>query len=317
MVVPKISARNVAFMALFATLSVIICKWVPGIPIVGIPETSIKLDAAIAPIYGMVIGPYLGFFAALIGGFIAAESPFSILTSFCPAVSAMVAGFLISNKAYGRSKISGWIPATIILGLLIVGWYATWVGQQAPLYPLLHFAGLFAILITRNWTAKSFNEINVNSSEGWQIKSSYILSGILVVVGAYMFSRPYLSEIWILPYLSLPLYLFSGVLVLYGVFGRGKASFVSSICLASYCGIIADHMLGNIIFISVINILIPLSVVQEYFLKPLGLPNIPSLFMYMVPISAVERIFFTAFATMFGVGIILALYRAGLLPKKS
>jgi len=75
-------------------------------------------------------------------------------------------------------------------------------------------------------------------------------------------------------------------------------------------------MLGNLIFIGVIDIFIPLSTVQEIFLEPLGLPNIPSLFMYMIPVSAAERLLMTVIATIFGVGLLMALYRAGLLSRK-
>jgi uncharacterized membrane protein len=312
----KPSTKDVAFLAIFSALSVIVIKIVPGIPIVGVSGSSIKFDAAIAPIYGIIIGPYLGFLAALIGGLITAGSPFTFLTSFAPAVSAMIAGFLTSKKVTEKARIPGWIAAATILGALIIGWFLTWVGIQAPLYPILHFAGLFAILITRKWTAKSFNEIGLKK-EGWQFRPNHILLGIICIVCAYMFSKPYVSkEIWILPYLSLPLYIIAAILILYGIFGGGRFSFISSIFLASYCGIVADHMLGNLIFIGVIDVLIPLEYIQSNFLEPMGLPDVPSLFMYMIPVSAAERILLTVIATIFGVGLLMALYKAGLLSRK-
>lgn len=312
----KLTSKNVAFLAIFIALSVIIIKFVPGIPVVGVSGSEIKFDAAIAPIYGMIIGPYLGFLAALIAGLLTSGSPFSFLTSFAPAVSAMIAGFLTSERVTERTKIPGWIAAAVILGALIAGWYMTWVGMQAPLYPILHLAGFFAILITRKWTAKSLNEIGLKK-EGWQFKSSHILLAIVLMACAYMFSKPYIyEEIWILPYLSIPLYIVAAIFILYGIFGAGKFSFVSSVFLASYCGIIADHMLGNLIFIGVINVFFPLTVIQSIFLEPLGLPDVPSLFMYMIPVSAAERLLMTTIATIFGVGLLGALYRAGFLSRK-
>ena len=311
----ELSAKNVALLTIFAALSFIICKFIPGIPIVGVPGASIKFDAAVAPLYGMVIGPYLGFLAALIGGLIAAGNPFSVLTSFCTAISAMVAGFLTVDKISKNRNIQGWPISAAILAALIAGWYATWVGQKAIFYPVLHFTGLFAILITRGWVANSFKEIGV-AKEGWQFKPASILSGVILFVVGYMFTKPYLNEAVPLNYLSLPIYIIAAILILYGVFGAGKFSFISSVFLASYCGIIADHMLGNLIFIGTIDILIPLSVVEEYFLKPLGLPDVPSLFMYMVPVSAIERILMTIAATIVGVGLISGLHKAGLIFKK-
>jgi len=314
----RLSTKDVAFVAIFAALSIVIIKIVPGIPIVGVPDASIKFDVALAPIYGLVAGPYLGFLAALIAGLVTAGSPFSVLTSFAPAVSALVAG-LLTQKNYknSQSKLKGWMLAAIVLGLLILGWYLSWVGQRAPLYPILHFGGLFAIIATREWAAKSFEEGKTQENEKWQANPYYIFLGILVIVAGYIFTRPYLTEIWVLPYLSIPFYLFGGITVLYGIFGRGKGNFASAICLASYCGIIADHMLGNLIFIHVIDVFIPFHIIEQYFLQPYGLPDVPSLFMYMVPVSVIERIIFTAIATIFGVGLILALRRANLFPRKS
>jgi hypothetical protein len=253
--------------------------------------------------------------AALIGGLLTSGSPFTFLTSFAPAISAMVAGFLTQQKITDKIEIPGWIAAVTILGVLIVGWYSTWVGRQAPFYPILHLAGFFAILITRKWTAKSFEQIGLKK-EKWQLKSNYILLGIIMIACAYLFSKPYVSEFsWLLPYFSLPLHIIAAILILYGIFGRGKYSFVSSTFLASYCGIISDHMLGNIIFIQVIDIFIPLEYIQDL-LNSLGLPDIPSLFMYMIPASAAERIIMTIIASIFAVGLLMALFRAGLLSKR-
>ncbi|MGD8566250.1 MAG: hypothetical protein PVF96_07885 [Candidatus Bathyarchaeota archaeon] len=310
-----LSTRKVALFTVFVALSVIIIRFVPGIPVVGVPGSEIKFDAAIAPIYGIVIGPYLGFLAALLGGLLTAGSPFSFLTSFAPAISAMVAGFMVSRKVAEKIKISGWIAAAIILGLLIGGWYLTWVGILAPLYPILHFAGFFAILITRNWIAESINQIGVRK-EGWHFRPAHILFGIVLIVCAFLFSQDYVSEsATFLPYLSIPLYVVSGIFILYGIFGGGKFSFVSSIFTASYCGVIADHMVGNLIFIGVLDILIPLEGIQDA-LDFMGLPDVPSLFMYMIPVSAIERLLITIIATLFGVGLLMALFRAGLLPGK-
>ena len=155
------------------------------------------------------------------------------------------------------------------------------------------------------------------------VKPLYILSGILVMFSAYIISKSYWLDIgWreFLTYLPLPLYFLGGTAILYGILGggEGRGKIILAVSLSSYCGIIADHMLGNIIFISAVDMLnlIRFEDVQKYFLEPLGLPNIPSLFMYMIPVSAVERFLMTAIATIIGVGLILVLYRAGFLSRR-
>jgi hypothetical protein len=303
-------------MAVFAALSAIVIKVFPGIPIVGISGANIKFDAVLAPVYGLIIGPYLGFLAALIGGLITAGSPFDILTSFSPAISALIAGLLTQTYlGNGESKVKGWMAAAVVLGVLVLSWYFTDVGQRAPFYPVLHLAGLALIVATRGWTANMFKE-GKTETEGRQVKPPCLLAGIIIVVVAYMLTRPYSADVWMLSYLWLPMFLIGGAIIVYGLFGIGKSTFVLSISIASYCGIIADHMLGNLAFIATINIFTPMSWLEANILQPMGLPDVPSLFMYMIPVSAVERIMFTVVATILGVGIVLAIRRANPLTRK-
>ena len=305
----KLSARDVAFVGVFAALSVVVIRVIPGFPIIGLSESQIKFDAAIAPIYGLILGPYLGSLAAFIGGIVLANSWFSVLTSFAPAVSALVAG-LLTQKSYTSTsrRFPGWAAAAIILGLLILGWYATWVGQNALLYPLLHLSALLTILVFRGHIAKAFKN-SEETRKGWSFKPNYILLGIVVIVLAYILPKPYLSEIEALSYLSLPLYFLAGALILHGIFGgeEGKVNFVAAVAVSTYAGIIADHMIGNLAYISLIGIVFP----------PEWLPSTPVLFMSILPVSVVERLVFTAIATVFGVGLVLALRRAGLFPRKT
>jgi len=309
MVKIKLSARDVAFVGVFAALSVVVIRVIPGFPIIGLSDSQIKFDAAIAPIYGMILGPYLGCLAAFIGGIVLANSWFSVLTSFAPAVSALVTGLLTQKKYASNSRsFPGWAAAAIIIGLLILGWYATWVGQNALLYPILHIAALLVILVFRGRIATAF-ENSEETRKGWNFKPNYILLGIVVIVLAYILPKPYLSEIEILSYLSLPLYFLGAIIILHGIFGgeEGKINFVAAVSMASYCGIIADHMVGNLSYISLIGIVFP----------PEWLPSTPALFMSILPVSVVERLIFTAIATVFGVGLVLALRRAGLFPRKT
>ncbi|MFB0567959.1 MAG: ECF transporter S component [Candidatus Bathyarchaeia archaeon] len=302
----KLSSRDVALMAIFAALSAIVVRVVPGIPIIGLSGASIKFDAALAPIYGMIIGPYLGFLAGLVGGLIVADSPFSVLTSFATAISAFVAGFFVQSvHASKGNRFHGWTIASTVVGLLILGWYATWVGRQLPFYPILHFSGLFIILVGRGKIAKAF-EKGEKSGGSWQPKPYVLLFGILVFVLAYIFSKLYLIQVEIISYFSLPLYIVGGVAIVYGLLGsRVREKFVIAIVLASYCGIIADHMVGNLMFIQFADPFWGLS--AEFVLLA---------FLEAAPISVVERLLFTTIATIVGVGLISSIRRAGLYSKR-
>lgn len=294
-------------MAVFAALSAIVVKAVPGIPIIGLSGGSIKFDAALAPIYGMIVGPYLGFLAGLIGGLIVAESPFSVLTSFATAISAFVAGFLVQSPyASEEKRYHGWKIAGVVVGVLILGWYATGVGRQFPFYPILHFSGLFTILISREKIAKAF-EKDEKSGGSWQPKPYVLLFGILVFVAGYIFSKLYLIRVEVVSYFSLPLYIVGGVAIVYGLLGsRIKEKFVIAVALASYCGIIADHMVGNLMFIQF-----------AYPFWGLSSDFVLLAFREAAPISVVERLLFTIIATIVGVGLITSVRRAGLYFKRN
>jgi len=302
----KLSSRDVALMAVFAALSAIVVKVVPGIPIIGVSGASIKFDGALAPIYGMILGPYLGFLAGLVGGLIVADQPFSVLTSLATAISAFVAGFLVQSvHASEEKRIHGWMIASAVVGLLILGWYATGVGRLLPFYPVLHLAGLLIILVGRGKIAKAF-EKDGESGGSWQPKPYVLLFGILVFVLGYIFSKLYLVQVEIISYFSLPLYIVGGVAIVYGLLGsRVREKFVIAIVLASYCGIIADHMVGNLFFIQFAN---PFWGLSAEFVR--------LAFIEAAPISVVERLLFTTIATVVGVGLISSIRRAGLYLKK-
>jgi hypothetical protein len=102
------------------------------------------------------------------------------------------------------------------------------------------------------------------------------------------------------------LYIVGGVAIVYGLLGsRVREKFVIAIALASYCGIIADHMVGNLLFIQFAEPFWGLS--AEFVLLA---------FMEAAPISVVERLLFTTIATIVGVGLISSVRRAGLYLKR-
>jgi len=93
---------------------------------------------------------------------------------------------------------------------------------------------------------------------------------------------------------------------------RDKTVFGTAIC--SYVAVMADHMFGNLVWISSIGLVIPLTAVKDA-INTLGIltvklgfkvppGSIGDIFMIALPISAVERITYTAVATFLGVSLI-------------
>jgi len=314
MVKIDISARNVALAAVFAALSWVVSEFVPGIPIIGASGSGISFDAALAPIYGIIIGPYLGFLAAVIGGLAAAGSLFTILTSFCTGISAFVTGMLATRRV-GKT-VYGWIFSAIAMITLIAGWYSTEIGRQAPFYPIPHLLGLLITLIAGNWIAKRLEEEKKEKKPfamKW-INSNHIMWGVIYLILGITCYFTYtdltkivegLSITGILSFLAYSLIIIGAFAVIYGFSSWIRPGFVTAIALACYCGVIADHMLGNLIFIGMIDVVAP------------GLKDVPAIFMAVLPVSVIERTLFTAIGATIGVALLSTLRRTGLIHRKT
>lgn len=113
----KLSTRDVALMALFAALYYVLSIFTPYVPAIGAPEIKISLEALIATIFGLVLGPYLGALTALMGGFVAWILPPGSPTSYglpfllAPPINAFVAGLIYYRK---------WKAAFATFGILII-----------------------------------------------------------------------------------------------------------------------------------------------------------------------------------------------------
>lgn len=312
----RISTRDIAMTAIFAALSWIVSEFIPGIPIIGASGSRISFDVALAPIYGIIIGPYLGLLAALIGGLVAAGSLFTILTSFCTGISAFVAGMLVTRRTSNRRVTRGWMFSAIVLALLIIGWYSTEVGRQAVFYPTPHLLGLLIVMAGRGWIGNKIEEETKEKtlSPVKGLNSQHIIGGVISIVLGTTCYFTYLdlaivveglSVLGILSFLAYSLLIIGVFSIIYGLFSWIRPGFVTAVAMACYCGIIADHMLGNLIFLGMIDVVAP------------GLKDVPSIFMAVLPISVVERSLFTAIAATIAVALLSVLRRSGIFYRKT
>ena len=147
------SAKGVALIACLTALYVAVALVIPGIPVIGATQARISLSATLAPIYGFILGPYLGALVVLFANFMVWIIPpaglFGMFTIFSPVLSAFVAGAL-------TEKSGGWVLGAVSMVILISAWYCTWVGRAAPCVALLHLAALIVILLLRKRLANWF-----------------------------------------------------------------------------------------------------------------------------------------------------------------
>jgi uncharacterized membrane protein len=261
----RLSTKQLALISLFAALIVITTR-LPGIPIaLGLIPGKIEFSVPLYAVIGIVLGPWVGALAALIGNFVAWIIPKSTIMGLllipAGAFAALSTGFLARN-----SKLRNWKLAAATFAALLVSWYVTPVGLEAPLYPIfLHLPALLLILIFRG---KIFDYLN----------------------------------------------------------GQSKRFKTIGVAIASYVGIMADHMWGGLMFISGIQMVVGLKTFRNW-LKTVGLawmklgfsskqpipdwvynlisdPKLGNYFMLSLPIAAIERVVFTVIAAIIAVAVI-------------
>jgi len=138
------ASRRAALMGVMAAVYYVFL-WLPGIPAIGIPEVKIDLGASFAPILGLLLGPYLGFLAALLGDIVKVSAPPSIHGLpfiLCPPASAFAAGYITRSR---------WKEPLALLSVLLIAASFTPVffpiTEQGYIYLLGFFDKIIALLL--------------------------------------------------------------------------------------------------------------------------------------------------------------------------
>jgi len=95
------AARRIAITATFGVLYLIF-RMIPTFPMIGVSGAVFSTSDMIAPLYGIILGPYIGALSIVLGTFIAIAlgRPIVFLgLDFLPAMmNALVVGFLVKRK---------------------------------------------------------------------------------------------------------------------------------------------------------------------------------------------------------------------------
>jgi predicted membrane protein len=125
----KITTRQVALLAIFAALFFVLSFITPYIPALGVPEIKISLEALIATVFGLILGPYLGAAAALLGALISwtftGMVPYNLPFLLSPPLNALVSGLIFYRK---------WKWGFAVFGVLIIAFLFT-----PPVTPLTDY----------------------------------------------------------------------------------------------------------------------------------------------------------------------------------
>ncbi len=174
----RLKSKDIAMVSVFAALLVGVSR-LPGIPIVG-GSGKIEFTVILAPIIGIVLGPWLGGLAVFLGDFISWIIPsttfFGLLMLPCGLVAAMTSGALTRRKGIGNWKL-----AAAVLGVLIALWYLTPVGREVFFYPFLHLAALAVVILFRGRVADL-----LRSNAKWKLTVGTALSSYAGIMANHM-----------------------------------------------------------------------------------------------------------------------------------
>src|SRR3989337_3122509 len=135
----RITARNVALVAIFAALYYVLSLIAPIRIPTGVGDLEIGFAALIAAVIGIVLGPYLGTASAFLGALVtwvlppSGGSPFGLPFLLSPPLNAFVTGLICYKK---------WKYGFAVFGALIIAFLFT-----PPVQPLTENYGIAAAVL--------------------------------------------------------------------------------------------------------------------------------------------------------------------------
>jgi len=289
----KIIASIAIFSALYSILRIL-----PTVPMIGAQGASFSVSDVIAPIYGILLGPYVGGATVIIGTFLgnAMGKPVIFLgLDFLPAfVNAVALGFLVRRK---------WLPVIGLYAVLLAGFLlnplttlAINVGGIEIPFAWLHVAVLILLVSplgykAAKWVGDIPEEKFMKDTAGYLVS---LISGVVgVSVGVFLLLITcLLPELFIIPLVGFTIGVLSMICGTIVIFAASKLNstpqnhrkwgiiivFNSLVGIGSILGVIVGVFeLGTIIVISsLIGISLVLGIIGGIFAlkyKPRSLPN--------------------------------------------
>ena len=183
-----LTTRNVALMAIFAALYFVLSLITPFVPAIGVPEIKISLEALIATLFGLILGPYLGamaaFLGALIGWIFTGMFPSNLPFLFSPPLNALVSGLIFYRK---------WKLGFAILAALIIAFLFTPPAQPLTEYWYIAVAVLFdkviALLLILP-LVKFARQISIGKAAAFYFILAFIGNEVDNMWGSFIFATP-------------------------------------------------------------------------------------------------------------------------------
>jgi len=134
---PRISTKQIAIMAVFSAVYAAM-RMIPTFPVIGLEGGYFSIADILAPIYGVILGPYIGSMSVIIGTFIgmSTKAPIFLGLDFLPALINTVAlGFLVRKKWLPVVILNATLLAVFIFNPLTLNFIDLQIGSTALMIP--------------------------------------------------------------------------------------------------------------------------------------------------------------------------------------
>jgi hypothetical protein len=145
-----ITTKQIALTAVFAAIYAVL-RAVQTVPMIGVPGASFSLSDILAPLFGIILGPYVGGASVLIGTFTAmsVKPPVFLGLDFLPGfVNAVALGFLVRRKWLPVVALNIFLLSAFVLNPLTLKFVNVPFGTTNVAFPFmwLHIVGLIVLI---------------------------------------------------------------------------------------------------------------------------------------------------------------------------
>jgi hypothetical protein len=171
-------------------------SYLPGVPAIGLPQVKIQIEACIASIFGLILGPYLGALATFVGVFAAWAFPpgspsiTGLIFLPSPVINAFTTGLICNGR---------WKEASIMLASLIFAFWILPPAQPIEQNFIIGVAAMWDKILALLLIPPTFSFMRrtvfmglANEDIGREIKKYNwaailsLLSAILILINAFM-----------------------------------------------------------------------------------------------------------------------------------
>jgi hypothetical protein len=145
-----ITAKHVAFIVIFSAVYAVM-RVIPTFPVIGVEGGYFSISDILAPVYGIILGPYIGGISVLIGTILgmSMKAPIFLGLDFLPAlVNTVSLGLLVRKKWLHVIILNATLLVAFILNPLTLNFVNLTIGNTTIAMPFawLHITAFIVLL---------------------------------------------------------------------------------------------------------------------------------------------------------------------------